>query len=155
MIIINGDIKTPEIKSCRYNPATKTREVEYINSPGTIYSYGYLSVEWLSEPQILNSNMYRISKDGQEFFDIKAIYVFSGQYDTYLHICFGDGSERDYCQGQLQISESCLLQSRASNVFNYIKQIANLSDLKNETGEKILAKRFAKISFVGNDVALA
>ena len=99
--------------------------------------------------------MYRISKDGREFFDIKAIYVFSWENDTYWHICFGDGSERDYYQSQLKISESCLLQSRSGHVFDYIKQISNLSDLKNETGEKILAKRFDKISFVGNDVALA
>lgn len=31
-----------------------------------------------------------------------------------------------------------------------------MSDIRNkETGEKLLAKRFEKISFVGNDVALA
>ena len=38
----------------------------------------------------------------------------------------------------------------------YIKQIAGLSNIRNEeTGEKLLSKRFDKISFVGSDVALA
>ena len=44
----------------------------------------------------------------------------------------------------------------SSNVYEYIKQIAGLSNLKNEeTGEKLLSKKFDKISFVGSDVALA
>ena len=39
---------------------------------------------------------------------------------------------------------------RLGNVFEYIKQIAGLSNLKNEeTGEKLLSKKFDKISFVG------
>lgn len=41
-------------------------------------------------------------------------------------------------------------------MFEYIKQIAGLINIKNEeTGEKLLAKKFEKIFFVGNDVALA
>ena len=74
----------------------------------------------------------------------------------YWHICFGDGSERDYRKSDLHIIESCLRQSQSANVFEYIKHIAGLSEIKNEeTGEKLLAKRFEKISFVGDDVALA
>ena len=100
--------------------------------------------------------MYRISREGREFFDVKAIYVFRSESESYWHICFGDGSERDYRRSDLHIIESCLTQSQSSNVFEYIKQIAGLSNLKNEeTGEKLLSKRFDKISFVGSDVALA
>ena len=56
----------------------------------------------------------------------------------------------------MHIVESCLTQSQSSNVFEYIKQIAGLSNIRNEeTGEKLLSKRFDKISFVGSDVALA
>ena len=63
---------------------------------------------------------------------------------------------KDYHRKDLNIVESCLLQSQALNVFNYIKQIADLNNLENkETGEKLLSKKFEKISFVGSDVALA
>lgn len=111
-------------------------------------------MEKLTEPAVLTPNMYRISREGREFFDIKAIYVFRSAYESYWHICFGDGSERDYRRSELHIIESCLSQSQSSNVFEYIKQIAGLSDIKNEeTGEKLLSKRFDKISFVGSDVA--
>lgn len=154
MIIIKGEIKTPEVRFCQYNTGTKKMDVEFTN--GRKYPYAYSSVEWLKEPMILNPDMYRISREERDFFDVEAIYVFKGMQDVYWHICFGDGSERDYRQSELKIVESCLNQKQASDVFEYIKQIAALSELKNEeTGEKMLAKKFEKISFVSNDVALA
>lgn len=154
MILIKGEIKTSEIKFCRYNSETQKMEVEFTN--GKKYPYGYTSVEWLKEPTVLNPNMYRISREGRELFDLEAVYVFQGASDAYWHICFGDGRERDYCQRELEVSKSCLNQREAANVFEYIRQIAKLSDLKNEkTGQKILAQKFDKISFVGDDTALA
>ena len=154
MVIIKGEIKTSEIMSCGYNRNTQKWDVKFNN--GKTYSYAYLNVEKLTDPEVLNPNMYRISREGREFFDVNAIYVFRSGSESYWHICFGDGSERDYRRNDLHIIESCLTQSQSSNVFEYIKQIAGLSNLKNEeTGEKLLSKRFDKISFVGSDVALA
>lgn len=154
MVIIKGEIKTSEIMSCGYNRNTKKWDVKFNN--GKTYSYAYLNVEKLTDPEVLNPNLYRISREGREFFDVNAIYVFRSGSESYWHICFGDGSERDYRRNDLHIIESCLNQSQSSNVFEYIKQIAGLSNLKNEeTGEKLLSKKFDKISFVGSDVALA
>ena len=154
MVIIKGEIKTSEIMSCVYNRDTQKWDVKFNN--GKTYSYAYSNVEWLKDPQVLNPEMYRISREGRDFFDIRALYVFRSVYESYWHICFGDGSERDYCQRELHIVESCLREKQSANVFEYIKQIAGLSDIRNEeTGEKLLSKRFDKISFVGSDVALA
>lgn len=136
MVIIKGEIKTSEIMSCIYNKDTQKWDVKFNN--GKTYSYAYLNVEKLVKPEVLNPDMYRISREGREFFDIKAIYVFTSACESYWHICFGDGSERDYRQSDLHIIESCLNQSRSADVFEYIKQIAGLSDLKNEeTGEEV------------------
>ena len=152
MVIIKGEIKTSEIMSCGYNRNTQKWDVKFNN--GKTYSYAYLNVEKLTDPEVLNPNMYRISREGREFFDVNAIYVFRSGSESYWHICFGDGSERDYRRSELYIIESCLTQSQSSNVFEYIKQIAGLSNIRNEeTGEKLLSKWFDKISFVGIDVA--
>lgn len=154
MVLIKGEIKTSEIMSCQYNKDMNKWNVKFNN--GKTYSYGYLNVEKLTNPVVLNPHMYRISKDGRDFFDVTAIYAFTGTCDSYWHICFGDGSERDYCQRDLDISKSCLNNSQSANVFEYIKQIAGLSNIRNEdTGEKLLEKKFEKISFIGNEVALA
>ena len=50
MIIVKGEIKTKEIVSCRYNRNTKKWDVEFNN--GKKYSYGYLNVQKLKDPQI-------------------------------------------------------------------------------------------------------
>ena len=154
MILIKGEIKTSEITSCQYKEDTGKWDVKYKN--GKTYSYAYPNVEKLENPVVLDPNKYRISREGHAFFDVVAIYEFRGSSGSYWHICFGDGHERDYRRSDLNIVESCLNQAQSENVFEYIKQLAGLSDIKNEdTGEKLLVKQFEKISFVGNDTALA
>lgn len=115
MIIIKGEIRTSKVRMCKYNPDTKKTDVQFDN--GKIYSYAYSNVEWIENPSILNPEMYRISKEGNDFYDVEAIYVFKGKYDTYWHVCFSDGKERDYSQGELDIRKSCLVQSQTRNVF--------------------------------------
>ncbi len=154
MIIIQGEIKTSEIISCVYNRDIRKWEVEFNN--GTVSSYAYSEVEKLTEPDVLNPQMYCISRNGRKFFNIREIYAFRSTRESYWHICFGNGSERDYRHSELQIIESSLTKSQSANVFEYIKQIAGLSDIKIEqTGESILSKSFDNIPFVGNDVVLA
>ncbi len=154
MIIINGEIKTKEIKSCQYNPIKKTMDVYFYNND-KCYSYAYDNVERLEEPHIINHNVYKLYRNGKEFNNIETVYVFYGKYNTYFHICFGDGSERSYEKRELKIIESCLTKEQASNVFEYIKQVATLSNLKDDEDNKLLAKKFETMSFVGEDVALA
>ena len=154
MVIIKGVIKTSEIKSCNYNRNTQKWDVKF--KKGKKYSYIFSNVEILINPVVLNPNMYRISIEGREFFNVMSIYEFRSKNNSYWHICFDNGCEKDYRRSDLHIVESCLTQSQSSNVFEYIKQIAGLSNIRNEeTGEKLLSKMFDKISFVGSDVALA
>ncbi len=154
MVIIKGEIKTSEIMLCQYNKDTEKFDVTFNN--GKTYSYLKCNVEKLTGPEELNPNIYRIFVSGQELFNITQIFEFSSKCDCYWHICFGNGSERDYRKSDLNIVESVLSQSASANVFEYIKQIAGLSDIKNEyTGEKLLTKKFEKIPFVGDDTALA
>lgn len=154
MVLIKGEIKTSQINSCRYNYDTNKMDVEYKN--GKTYSYACSHVECLTIEHVLGPNECRVSREGREFFNIQAIYVFKSEKEVYYHILFGDGSERDYCKSELKIEESCLGEKKASDVFAYLKQVAKISDITNEyTGEKMLEKKFEKISFVGNETALA
>lgn len=61
MVIIKGEIKTSEIMSCGYNRNTQNWDVKFNN--GKTYSYAYLNVEKLTDPEVLNPNMYRISRE--------------------------------------------------------------------------------------------
>ena len=63
MVIIKGEIKTSEIMSCGYNRNTQKWDVKFNN--GKTYSYAYLNVEKLTDPEVLNPNMYRISREDE------------------------------------------------------------------------------------------
>ncbi len=154
MVIIKGEIKTSEILSCNYNKDTKKWDVKFNNEK--IYSYAFSNVRKLKDPKVLNSKMYHISREGHELFNITAIYVFEDLDEQYWHICFENGKEKDYPKRELSINESCLNQSQSANVFEYVKQIAGLSDIRNKvTSEKLLEKKFEKLSFVDKDTALS
>lgn len=155
MIILKGEIKTSKVRYCQYNADTKKMDVGFIN--GGIYSYSYENVEHLKKPQFLNPDMYKISTNEYDFSDyIEAIYVFKGAHATYWHLCFGKNIERDYMEDELNIVKSCLDDNQAENTLQYLKKIASLNNLSNEdTGEKILVKKYGKLNFVREDVALA
>lgn len=148
MIIIKGEIKTSKIMSCEYDENAEKWNIKFNN--GKIYQYGYSNVKKLTEPKSLNPNLYHIKIKGEERSDIKAIYEFKSEYDSYWHICFCNGSEEDYYQSELNIVESIL----NNDVFRYIKRIASLNCIKNEDGESILEKKFEKLSSIRNDIVL-
>ena len=128
MIIIKGEIKTTEVMSCVYDAKTHKWNVKFNN--GKSYPYAYMNVEKLTKPDVLNPKSYRISREGREFFDIEAISVFRGKQESYWNLCFKDGSEMDYHESDLHIAESCLNDKRSADVFQYIKQMTKLRDMK-------------------------
>ena len=90
MVIIKGQIKTSEIMSCVFNKDAQKWEVKFKN--GKTYVYACTNVEKLTEPQILNPDMYHISREGRKFYDIASIYVFRSEMEIYWHIFFCNGS---------------------------------------------------------------
>ena len=86
MVIIKGQIKTSEIMSCVFNKDAQKWEVKFKN--GKTYVYACTNVEKLTEPQILNPDMYHISREGRKFYDIASIYVFRSEMEIYWHIFF-------------------------------------------------------------------
>lgn len=156
MIIDNqlNKIITPDVAMCAYNSEAHRYDIKF--KTGKSYPYGYNRISWLKNPKVLDPTFYHITHLERELFDISAIYVFADNYQEYWHICFENGSERDYFERDLKIIKSCLDNSTAKNVFEYLKQTAHLVSLKTEDGTKLLSTQYEKISsFVGENSALA
>jgi len=156
MIIDNqlNKIITPDIDTCAYNRETHRYDIKF--KTGKTYVYSNNRISWLKDPVVLDPASYSITHFEQELFNITAIYVFSDHNQKYWHICFENGSERDYFEQDLKIVKSCLDDATSKNVFEYLKQIASLVSLKAEDGTKLLSKQYEKISsFIGDDTALA
>jgi hypothetical protein len=153
MIIVKGKVKTSKLHYCLYNSVTKKWDLSY--GDGKVYSYSEANIEYLENPKSLAPEFCRIRKGERTFFSIKRILVFEGKKRRYYSILFNDGSERVYPEEELEVVKSCLKDRASSNVFEYLKRIAALSNIKNEeTGENILLKSFEKMGFIGEDTVL-
>lgn len=153
MIITGGKFITKDVRICTYNQKTNKYDLQFYT--GKTYSYDTQDLLFLQDPQILDAGLHQIFHAGEELSGIDGIYVFQGRDKIYFHLCFGNGNEADYEREQLEITESCFKDASSRNVFAYLKQMAPLSDLKKEDGSKLLERQYAKISFVGENTALA
>ena len=151
MIIIRGENKTSEIKSCRYNPATQRMDVEF--NDGRKQSYAYSDIERIMKSRALDPGMYRVSKDGREVLNIKSIYAFKGKHEIYWRICFEDGSKREYLKSELHIDEIRIDKEQAAEGFEDGYQIEDLLVQENEkTGGKKLAMHIDKCRKMFDDI---
>ena len=152
LILIKGENKTWQIKRCYYDPQSQRYQVTFDNSK--TYAYAYNSVEWRKDPEALNPALYQIATAGNTFNNIQAIFAFRG-YEEWWHIVFEGGAGRTYRKSELQISKSCLDNARAQSKLHYLRDIAGINELKNDDGEVLLKKQYEKLTFVGEDSALA
>ena len=154
MVIAKGKIVTSDIKFCKYNEQTRKYDIVFNN--GKQFSYNFNNVVFLKDPEVLNVSLYKVEHLGKELFDISAIYLFRHNYNAYWHICFNNGSERDYNESDLHIVKSCLSSAESQSVFNYLRQTAESVSIKSDDGTNLLSKQYEKISdFVGDDTPLA
>ena len=153
MIVAKGKIETSRIDTCVKNPATNKYDIKFNN--GKTYSYMMENVLVLSNPVVLNPKNYVIrTADGKKLFDVKCIYQFSNGNNRYWHIAFENYSQ-DYDKNELRITENCLANKKSANLFDYLKDVSELSNLRNDKGELILSKHFDNVSFIGDTFALA
>lgn len=153
MIIANGRIITEDIIELKYNATTPKYEITFKNQK--TYSYNPKNVHWLKEPVVLDPSNYHLSHNGTALWNIRAIYVFADINRRYWHICFENGSARDYAEEDLQIEKSVFDNEAAKNVFNYLQRLAELCNLKTENGEKLLPLQYEGIDFIDETSALA
>lgn len=152
LILVRGENRTKDITDCEYNPETNKYIVTF--SGGKSYPYNSSSITYLKKPQILNAALYQISHNGKQLYNLQGIYEFQGD-DIYWHIVYGKGYSKTCRKSELEITESCLSESKAVNRLNYLKELASINDLKSDDGEILLKKQYEKLTFVGTDSVLA
>ena len=85
LIIIKGQIKTPEIESCQnYDGSYK---IVFRNVPST-YTYKEENVLWLTDPDKPDPNNYQIISKGRALSNIKPRSIFKAGSNKYWHIWF-------------------------------------------------------------------
>lgn len=151
LIFIKGENKTRQIERCAYDSQAQRYQVTFAG--GKTYPYAYSSVKWLRDPKALDPSLYKISKGDTSYYGIRAIFVFR-DIEEWWYLEFDKGSVT--CRRrELQIEKSCLDKDQARNRLDYLRAIAGINKLKNDDGEVLLQKQYEKLTFVGEDSALA
>lgn len=153
LILANGQDKTADIQYCRYNSGTKKYDVTF--GSGKIYEYNYSSIEWVRDTEKVNPALVHIGHGDRELFHIQDIFVFHARGGDYWHICFDDGSGRTYEKRSLKIEYSCLGEKKTGNRLDYLRRLAAINELKSDDGAVLLEKQYEKLTFVGQDTAMA
>jgi superfamily I DNA and/or RNA helicase len=148
LILIKDEDKTQNIVNCKY--INGKYEVVF-NTSSQIYSYSYLSVKWIRNPQNIDISSVKISHGGKVLFDIKQIL----QFEDYYRVFFGNGKISLYNKRDLTIEKNSLQNKSTSNCLEYFKCIAGKVSIINDDGKNILSNQFEKIDFISSKTALA
>jgi len=151
MNVLKGEIRTSAVQSCQYNQITKKWDV--IFSSGKKFSYAYDNVEKLYNPSILDLSEYQLVEGGQVLRNIETAYVFSGR-NRYYHLIYENGYYKDYSDKDIKLVKSAFETKKSKDVWQYFNRIAEISNLRDEFGEKILKRQYEKIGFITEDNAL-
>ena len=74
--------------------------------------------------------------------------------DVY-YITYKDGKTYPCRRTDLQIIKNCLKDKQSATVFDYLLQMAEFSDIKNDDGQNLLIKNLEKSRFVNETSVLA
>lgn len=154
LILIKGQSRTSSIDSCRYLGDGYRVAVVFKGSPKT-YTYRRSDVTWMVEPIVLNPAHFRIRRNGVRCDNIVSLLLFTTSYHKYYHIEYASGTKIDCSGEELEILASCLSDEKAMDVFQYLKDVADINNLQTDDGQNLLATQYEGIDFIPEHLALA
>ena len=153
LILHNGKDITADVKSCKFNSSVHKYEITF--QGGKIYNYNFASIEWIKNSKPIHPKSVRITTQaGNELFGIQRISVFRSNFGCYWYVHFSNGSERTYHFNDIKVLCSSL-DENSKSCMDYLRELASVNELKDDTGEALLIKQYNKIEFVDADTILA
>jgi very-short-patch-repair endonuclease/RecA/RadA recombinase len=142
--------KTSDIRECQL---IDDKCIIIYNNYDKEYPYKKDNVIWRKNPVIGDANGLRFEYDGTPLFHVEKFFDFGG----YVRICFYKNRPPVIREkAKLKIHESALVDKRAGNVFQYLRQLSQITgpSLPGET-ETLLKKQYDALSFVDSKSVLA
>ena len=142
--------KTTDIRECQL---IDDKCIIIYNDYDKEYPYKKDNVIWRKNPVIRDANGLRFEYDGTPLFHVKKVFDFG----DYVRISFyKDRNPVIREKTKLKIHESALVDKRAGNVFQYLRQLSQNTgpSLPGET-ETLLQKQYDALSFVDPKSVLA
>lgn len=153
MLLIDGE-PNDDVISCYYDRNIQRQIVTFSNRKS--YHYGYNRIEWIEHPSILNVEEYKFTRtDGFIFYNIIKVLEFKRFNRVYLRFFFKDGTNRSYNKSDLKIELNALHSEKVKSLFDYYKQVSEITGLKGDNEKNTLTSKYEKITFISKETALS
>lgn len=139
LILLKGEDKTDEISHCAYE--NSKWQVEF--AKGKTYSYSYPNVQWFKDPVSPLGATTLVYQNNQLLSGVDKLFIFG----DYIRICFVTGNKKVYRSQEIKIEQSCLNNSDAYNIFEYLKLLAEKVGVTNEDESNFLRKQYEKLTY--------
>lgn len=142
LIYIDGKERTRELDRCDWIQMLGVYQVQF-SSSSTEYTYRKCRVKEYNAVGSVPIDSNIIFYKGRKQTDIELLIKYENGYYFLKPI----GKAGWVCEGKdISIDKICLSDPNAKSVFDYLKQLATLGDLRNDKGELLLLKKYEAIS---------
>lgn len=163
MIVHDGQPISSNIDRCYLEGAGADQTCEITFKDGESYFYNKSNLKFLYNPEKRDPRLYEITapvsrNETRTLYGIKEIHVFKSGQARYWHICFDNGTSRDWDEGKLRIKElppPLTAEPKTRKVFDYLQTIASRISLRTEDGTSILRQHYSKAEQTRSDRAMA
>lgn len=158
LVIINGENKTSQVERISFEDNPWVYQIKFYHFD-KVYTYTPYKVTWMTHPTLIkiNNKIHHVYIYGRREYNINEISAFISEKRTYWHVLYKNGYTQDLMDEQLIIKQSCLIDKKSKNVFEYFKAVATTNILgKNEEhpNEGILSKIYERMEFIDGDTIL-
>lgn len=141
LIYIDGKERTRELDRCDWVQMLGVYQVQFSNS-SNVYSYKKYKVKEYSAVGKVPIDSNIIFYKGRKQTDIELLV----KYENGNYFLKPVGKKGWVCEGKdISIDKMCLSNPNAKSVFDYLKQLAMLGNLRNDKGELLLPKKYEAI----------
>ena len=147
LILIKGEDKTEDISHC----ILENDRWQVTFGKGKTYSYNNSNVQWLKDPITHSGETIVVYHNNFPVSGVDKIFDFG----AYKRICYVTGYKKVFQKHEITIERSCLNNQKASNNFDYLKQLADKVSVTNEENSSFLRNQYEKITFISPSSVLS
>ena len=151
LIYIDGKERTRELDRCDWIQMLGVYQVQFSNS-SNVYSYKKYRVKEYNAIGKVSIDSNIIFYKGRKQTDIELLV----KYENGNYFLKPVGKAGWVCEGKdISVDKMCLSNPDAKSVFDYLKQLATLGNLRNDKGELLLPKKYEAISDLSEQSVLS
>ena len=152
LIFIKQKNRTDDVLSIKPGIEGKIK-VRYTNNKE--YYYNKEDVEEYQFLEKLPVENYQFSRSGYGAYNnVISVEKYSYLEKNKIKVCFEHGKNVILNQENFKIEQSALFEKKANDVFEYLKKLANLNNIKSDDGSSLLGKNYERVTFVSQQSVL-